>query len=76
MEDEQEYIPTMNTAEATEWLRARGLRLSPETVRLGILQGAFPFGDCITSDKAPRCIIYTRLLEEWAAARYAKPDPT
>lgn len=42
-------IETLNAVEATEILRNVGLRISPETVRDGIQQGVFPFGDCVMS---------------------------
>lgn len=72
--ENNEFIPTMSPVEATDWLRARGMRISPETLRLGILEGQFPFGSCITGGKAPRVYVYTVMLEEWAAARYAKKE--
>lgn len=65
-------IETMNAAEATEWLRARGMRISPQMLVRGIRGGAFPFGSVIPPEKdgeAPRTYVYTVLLEEWAAER-------
>lgn len=65
-------IETMNAAEATEWLRARGMRISPQMLVRGIRTNAFPFGSVIPPEKdgeAPRTYVYTVLLEEWAAER-------
>ena len=67
-----ETIETMNAAEATEWLRARGMRISPQMLVRGIRAHEFPFGNVIPPEKdgeAPRTFVYTVLLEEWAAER-------
>lgn len=59
-------IEALTAAEATERLRAAGLRMSPETLRDGIQQGVFPFGDCVTNGDKPKwCYIYANKLEEW-----------
>lgn len=71
----EEIIDIMTAAEAAEWLRSRGMRITPDTLRVGIEQGAFPFGSLVRLDKTPRCFVYTRLLEDWAAQRYRRvPD--
>lgn len=63
-------IEALTAAEATECLRAAGLRISPETLRDGILQGVFPFGSCITNgDKIKWCYIYGTQLETWIKER-------
>lgn len=70
-----EQIETMNANEATEWLRARGMRISSQMLVRGIRGGAFPFGSVIPPEKdgeAPRTYVYTVLLEEWAAERTRK----
>lgn len=59
-------IEVMTAIEATERLRAEGLRISPETVRSGIQQGVFPFGDCVMEDgKVKWCYIYRTKLDAW-----------
>lgn len=58
-------IPTMTAEEACEKLRNLGMRISPETIRLGIMQNQFPFGYCIQSDKSVRCGIYRKKLDEF-----------
>lgn len=69
MEDKMQ-IPTMTTEEATEQLRALGIRISPQIIRDGLQQGAFPFGDCIQSRKGNNVYhIYRRKFEEWVAER-------
>lgn len=61
-------IEALTAAEATERLRAEGLRISPDTIRDGIRQGVFPFGDCVMDDgKIKWCYIYRPKLEAWIA---------
>ena len=47
-------IRTLTAAEATERLRAEGIRISPETIRAGLQQKVFPFGDCVMVDGKPK----------------------
>lgn len=61
---------TITPKQATERLRALGVKISPETVRQGIEQGKFPFGVSITTDKgAPVYLIsakkFDKFVEEW-----------
>lgn len=59
-------IEVLTAAEATERLRAEGLRISPETVRAGIQQGVFPFGDCVMeNEKVKWCYVYQTKLDAW-----------
>ncbi len=63
-------IDAMTAAEVTEYLRALGLKISAETIREGIQQKVFPFGDCITTDgKVKWCYIYKAKLDEWISER-------
>jgi hypothetical protein len=63
-------IEVLTAAEATERLRAVGLKISPETLRDGIQQGVFPFGGCIMNgDKVKWCYIYVNLMENWIKER-------
>ncbi len=50
-------VETLTAQEATERLRAEGIRMSRDTLMDGLRQGKFPFGDCIdrSGDKAPWC---------------------
>lgn len=64
-----ETIETMTTEEAAQELRARGMKISPETIRLGLLDRRFPFGDCIPGGKQPRIFVYRKLLNQWIAER-------
>ena len=43
-------IEVLTAQEATEILRSEGLKISADTIRNGIQQGVFPFGDCVTED--------------------------
>ena len=70
-------IETMNAAEATEWLRARGMRISQPMLVRGIRAHEFPFGSVIPPEKdgeSPRTFVYTVLLEDWAAERMRGHD--
>lgn len=63
-------IETIPVAEATQRLRALGMRISPDVLRSGIEQKVFPFGDCVRSKTgSPVSFIYVRLLDEWIKAR-------
>ena len=63
-------IEALTAAEATERLRAAGLRISPETLRSGIQQGVFPFGSCVTDEgKVKWCYIYGNQMEAWIKER-------
>ena len=63
-------IPTMTAAQAAERLRAEGLRITPETVREGILQGQFPFGVCIMDgSRVKSCPVFSVLLDRWIEER-------
>lgn len=62
-------IETMTVEEATQKLRALGLKISTTTLREGIAQGQFPFGSYIKTDKSCVCYVWTRLLEKWVAER-------
>lgn len=64
-------IDILTAAEATERLRAEGFRISPETVRDGILQKQFPWGSVIVDDagRVKKCYIYAAELEKWLAQK-------
>lgn len=64
-----EPIETMTVEEATENLRARGVKTSPNKIRNGLKQGVYPFGDVVMMDKAPSFTIYKRLFDMWVAER-------
>ena len=71
-EDTMGSIETMNAAEATEGLRARGMKISPPMLVRGIRAHEFPFGSVIPPEKdgeSPRTFVYTVLLEQWAEER-------
>jgi len=61
--------PTMTPEEATERLRAAGMKISPVMLREGLIQKVFPFGDAIKSEKSFRFFVYTKKLEEWMEER-------
>lgn len=66
-------IETLNAREAAEILRGYGMRTKAETIRCGIEQGKFPFGEIvITQNGNKRCYIYKRLLDEWIKSRETK----
>ncbi len=65
----EEHITTLNAQQTSERLRALGMKVSPEKVRNGIQNGAYPFGDYIMIDRQPSVTIYKTLLDDWIAAR-------
>lgn len=62
-------IAVMNTRQAADYLRNRGLGTSPETIRKGIEQGVFPFGDAIKTERSTVYYIYRKLLDKWIQER-------
>lgn len=63
-------MTVINVQEATQILRASGMRISPDNVRLGIEQGVFPFGDLVRSKTGdPSYYVYLTLLNKWIAER-------
>lgn len=62
-------IETMTVEEATRKLRDLGIKISVTTLRDGLAQGQFPFGSYIKTDKSCVCFVWTRLFNEWVAAR-------
>ena len=70
-----QIISTMTPQSAAEYLRARGMSISPETLRRGIEQGVYPFGLCIKTDGSAVYQIFKRLLDEWIAERAIDEAP-
>lgn len=62
-------IETLTPAEATEVLRAHGMKMSPDTLRCGIEQGVYPFGVCVQCGRQPVYQIFVKLLYDWIAER-------
>lgn len=58
-------MKTISVAQATERLRAAGMRISPETLREGLLQKAFPFGIAVKTEQSVACWVFPNDLEEW-----------
>lgn len=57
----------LNANDATEQLRAMGMKISPETLRDGIEQNQFPFGVLIRKKSgSPVCYVFSKKLNEWA----------
>lgn len=56
---------TITAAQATERLRAAGMRMSPETLREGLLQKAFPFGIAVKTETSVACWVFPKILDEW-----------
>lgn len=55
---------TISAQEAVDRLRAAGMKISPDTLREGLLQRVFPFGSAVRM-KETICWIYPRDLEDW-----------
>ena len=61
----------LTVAEAATRLRDKGMKVSADTIRLGLQQRVFPFGDCIrTGDDNTRCYVYEKLLNQWIQTRF------
>lgn len=60
-----ENCKTLNTHEATERLRRAGMRITAETLRIGILNHAFPFGTAFETEKSLVAWVYPKKLEAW-----------
>lgn len=67
-------IEVLNVAETTEILRAAGMRMTPETLRLGLKQGVYPFGDYVDRNGNPVCCVYKKLLMQWMAERASNAE--
>lgn len=65
-------VETLTPDAAVTIMRDAGISTSAETVRAGLKQGVFPFGDYIQAEKSPVFIIYRRKLEEWLEERAVK----
>lgn len=63
-------IATITPEQAAERLREIGMKITPVTIREGMAQGRFPFGDYIKTEKSCVCYVYPRLLERWIAERF------
>ena len=60
----------MSAAEATELMRSRGISIGTETLRDGLLDRRYPFGECFkTRNGHDRCIVYRKLLDQWLDER-------
>ena len=68
-QDESMSIESMTVEEATQRLRALGVKITAPTLREGIAQGQFPFGNYIKTEKSCVCFVWTRLFTEWVSAR-------
>ena len=62
-------VKVLTVAEATEVLRRCGVRISPDLLRAGLQQRAFPFGTYIQTEKSSRCYVYKNQLEQWLKER-------
>lgn len=63
---------TVNAEEAAAMLRDSGISITAKTVRAGIRQRVFPFGDYIepeTKDEKPTVKIYSKLLKKYIEER-------
>lgn len=61
---------TITPEQAAERLREIGMKITPTTIRDGMAQGRFLFGDYIKTEKSCVCYVYPRLLERWIEDRF------
>lgn len=62
-------IEILTPRDTAEYLRRRGMSTSEETIRKGLDQHVFPFGDVVQTGKAPVYYIYKALLDKWVEDR-------
>ncbi len=60
---------TITPDEATEKLRAAGMKICPATLRAGLQQQRFPFGDAVETQKSWAFWVYPALLKTWMEQR-------
>lgn len=62
-------IETLTPEKAAEELRSLGVKISPETIRKGLQQKTYPFGDYVDRGTSPVYFIYRKLFDEWVKER-------
>lgn len=63
-------IETITPARAAEILLEHGMRISAETLKYGLAQNKFPFGEAIASPQGTYTFyIYEKLLMQWIQER-------
>lgn len=63
-------IKTVTPARAAEILREHGMRTSAETLKYGLAQNKFPFGEAVVSPQGTYTFyIYERLFMQWIQER-------
>lgn len=62
-------IVVMTPEQAVTVLRKHGLGMATVTLRRGLEQGKYPFGECVVQERQNVYHIYRRQLEEWIAER-------
>lgn len=58
-------IETLNPRDTADYLRSIGMSTTDGTIRKGIEQGVFPFGDAVKTEKGYTYYIYRGRLERW-----------
>ena len=62
-------IVTLTPQDAAQYLRDRGLSISPDTLRQGIKQGVYHCGIVIEMERSPVFQIFKKQLDAWIAER-------
>lgn len=60
-----ERAATISPQEAVEVLRASGMSIGVDTLRLGLLQGTFPFGAAVKTEKTAVYWVFPKDLHRW-----------
>ena len=63
------FIEVLTPEKTSDYLRSLGMHISAETIRFGLQQRVFPFGDVIDGEKSHRFYVYKKLLDQWVAER-------
>ena len=61
-------VRTIPVAEAVKEMRAAGIHVTEDKVRVGIEQGVYPWGDCIRM-RSPEYTVYYKLFSQWLRER-------
>lgn len=67
-------IEILTPRDTAEYLRNRGMSTSEDTIRKGLDQRVFPFGDVVQTGSSPVYYIYRALLDKWAEERTTGRD--
>ena len=75
IDGEEYFIETITPDEATRRIRDMGMPMSPNTLRAGIEQRVYTFGDVIRCEKGPKYTIYVKKFNDWVRQVGRRREP-